>query len=105
MKTNRANQVIIEILQKSLAGQLISSSNFNPQFVAEAIAAKVEFEKSYSNVKNDKAIGTIKDAVLELQAEASKELKNISEDEKLLKNFVHGQLTSYSKILDAINKL
>lgn len=100
MKTDRAKEIIIEILQKSLIGQLNPSSKFKPQFVADAIADKVNFEKSYVDTKHEILIKTIKNAKDEMEAEIEK----ISNDQTLLKNFIRGKITAYDEILNTLIK-
>lgn len=105
MEINRAKQIIIETLQTALAGQLDPSSNFKPQLVAEAIAAKVEFEKTYSGRLNDELVGLIKESILKNREEMTKELNSLGEDEVLLKNFIRGKITAYMEVLNTLNVL
>jgi len=100
MEKDRAKQIIVSLLQKSLVGQLDPSSNFKPQVVADAIADKVNFEKSYVNVKHELIIKDIISAKQEIKAEMDK----LSPDQTLLKNFIHGKLAAYDEILAALNK-
>lgn len=100
MKTDRAKQIIVEILQKSLIGQLNLSSNFKPQFVADAIADKVNFEKSYTDTKHEILIKAIRNAKNEMEVE----LEKTSNNETLLKNFIRGKLTAYDEILNTLTK-
>jgi hypothetical protein len=104
---NRANEIIVEILQNSLVGQLDPSSNFRPQAVAEAIAAKIDFEKTNGQVKSDHLVGAITDSIVTLRTE----MKEILEDNSkhavpdiLLSNFIRGKLTAYEEILAALKK-
>lgn len=117
METNRANQVIVEILQSVLAGQLNPESNFNPQAVAEAIATKVEFEKTYNDSKSDTLIGTLIDKIVELKNDAEVELErskqseldrslcNGEEQPSLIQNYIHGKLNAYREMLEALKTL
>ena len=105
MEINRAKQIIIETLQAALAGQLDPSSNFKPQLVPEAIAAKVEFEKTYSGRLNDELVGLIKESILKNREEMTKELNSLGEDEVLLKNFIRGKITAYMEVLNTLNVL
>jgi len=100
MENDRAKQIIVTILQKSLVGHLDPSSNFNPQFVASAIADKVNFEKSYTDTNHELLIKTITAAANEMKTEMSK----LTSDQTLLKNFIHGKLAAYGEILAALNK-
>lgn len=115
METNRANQVIVEVLQVALAGQLKPESNVNPQRIAEAIATKVEFEKTYNDTKSDTITGTLIDKVVALKEEAQKEFESVRKtglmttnpEEKplLLQNYLKGKITSYEEILAALKLL
>ena len=100
MEKDRAKYVIVSILQKSLVGQLDPSNNFNPQFVADAITDKVNFEKSYTDIKHELLIKTIIAAKNEMKAEMAK----LTPDQILLKNFIHGKLAAYDEVLSALNK-
>jgi len=100
MEKDRAKQVIVSLLQKSLVGQLNPSSNFKPQDVADAIVDKVNFEKSYVNVKHELIIKTVIAAKAEMKAEMDK----LNSDQTLLKNFIHGKLAAYDEILAVLNK-
>jgi hypothetical protein len=103
METNKATQIIVNILQKSLAGKLDPSCYFNPQFVADAIAAKVDFGKGYVELKNDKLISIINDIIYKKRDEMVDELKKLTESEKLLANFIKGKITAYDEILESLN--
>ena len=111
METTRANKIIVDILQKSLAGKLTANANVNPMFIAEAIATKVQFEKSYISYKNDKVISVIIDKIVELQKEMKEMLdqesytSNPEEKAKLIKNFINGKLNAYEEVLNIISKL
>lgn len=98
MENDRAKQVIVTILQKSLTGQLDPSSNFNPQFVASAIADKVNFEKSYDNVKAERLIKT----VIALKKNMQDELVKLTPEDTLLKNFLRGKITAYDELLSVL---
>jgi len=99
MKKDRAKQIIISVLQKSLVGQLDSSNNFNPQFVADAIADKVNFEKSYTDIKHELLIKTI----IAAKSEMKVKMAELTSEQTLLKNFIHGKLAAYDEILSALN--
>jgi len=105
MEIDRAKQIIVSILQQTLIGQLDPSSHFNPQFVAEAIAAKVDFGKTYSELKNDKVVGKLVEAIVANKTEMTEKLEKLTDDKKLLVNFIRGKLTAYEEILNAINTL
>jgi len=105
MEKNRAKEIIIDILQKSLIGQLDSSSNFNPRFVADAIAQKVDFEKTYNESKRDQFASNVIDKILNLEEDMIEEMKKLENDSRLLTNYIKGKLTAYKEILDIIYKL
>jgi len=105
MEINRAKEIIISILQNALAGKLDPSSNFKPQDVADAIAVKIDFEKTFNTSKYDEIFGTLLDTIFSLNVEMKKELEHLDENEKLLKNFILGKLTAYEEILSVLNKL
>jgi len=105
MESNRATEIIVTLLQNSLAGQLDCSSHFNPQFVADAIAAKVDFGKSYTKSKNDKIVGVLIDTLVENKNIVNHIIKELTSSEKLLTNFLKGKITAYDEILEILNKL
>lgn len=100
METNHAKDIIVKILQTALSNKVKPGEVVSPQAIAEAIASKVEFEKSVSTVKADKIIQTLQDGIRFQYLDSQKELTNLHEDEKLLANFVHGKLAAYNEILD-----
>lgn len=105
METNRAKEIIVSILQRALTGQLDASSNVNPQFIADAIATKIDFGKSYTELKNDRIISTLIEAIMINKNSMKNEFEKLTEKEKLLANFIKGKLTAYEEILNTINKL
>lgn len=105
MEKNRANEIIVALLQQSLAGQLDPSSHFNPQFVAEAIASKIVFEKSYNNEKNDNIIGKLIDSIVLNKIEMENELKKIQTEETMLRNFVKGKISAYDEMLHTLDNI
>jgi hypothetical protein len=105
METNRAKEIIVSVLQTALTGHLDPSSNFSPQDVADAISVKVDFEKTHGDSRCDNIIGTILDRILKYRDEMKAELETLSEDDKLLMNFIRGKLTAYEEILDVLKTL
>lgn len=104
MENNRAHEIIVEVLQKALAGKLCVGINLHD--IANAIATKVEFEKSYSNAKKDKVAGQIIDAIAEKQDEMKTAINELdSETQVLLQNFINGKLTAYLEVLTIIDSL
>jgi len=102
MENNRAHEIMVEVLQKALTGKLCANVNLHD--IADAIAVKVEFEKTIST-KGDKVVGKVIDAVLARQDEMNKEMEKTSGEEKLLKNFLHGKLSAYAEIICDVNNL
>jgi len=108
MKNTKAKLTIIKILQSSLSGELKSFSKFNPQFVADAIIEKTEFDRTYSEAEGKKVTETIesmKSTINIFKDSMQKELSTLGKDEKLLANFIRGKLTSYEEVLDKLNKI
>lgn len=105
METNRAKDIIIKILQESLKGHLDSSSNLNPGFIADAISAKVDFEKEYTIRNNDRIVETLITKIKELEVDMEEEMSILPDDERLLRNYIKGKLIAYKEILDIIKKL
>ena len=108
MQNTRANQIIVEILQNALVGQLYPSSNFNPQHVVEAIAAKVEFDKTYSDSTSDNLVGIITDDIIAKRNEMKEMIEtnsNFIVSDILLANFIRGKLTAYEEMLSIIKQL
>jgi vacuolar-type H+-ATPase subunit I/STV1 len=103
MENNRAHEIIVEVLQTALTGKL--SANVNLHDIANAIAAKVEFEKSYTNFKKDKVVGELIDAIVVNSDDMNTELDKLDEEETLLQNFIQGKLTAYAEMLSIIKKL
>ena len=103
MEKNRAHEIIVEVLQKALTGKLLDDVNLHN--IADAIAAKVQFEKSYTNSKNDKVLGKLIDIIAEYNNKMNEEHNVLTSDQFLLKNFIQGKLTAYSEILAEINNL
>ena len=105
METNHAKDIVVQILQAALANKIKPGEVVNPQAIAEAIASRVEFEKSASTIKADKIIQKLEDGIAFHYADCKGELSILHEDEKLLANFAHGKLAAYNEILDLIKAL
>ena len=105
MEKNRIREIITELLQKTLKGKLDPSMNFNPIHLSDAIITKVDFEKPYGEIMNEKLVESLQSAISELEKEMDEEYENLEEDEKLLKNFVRGKLHAYQEVIDVIEKL
>lgn len=103
MEVDRAKQIIVEILQKSLVGQLDTSTNFRPQVVADAIAAKVDFGKTYIELRNDKVISKLTEAIVLLKDEMK--IESEKADTPMLKNFIFGKLATYEEVLEILKNI
>jgi hypothetical protein len=98
-------KIIIELLQSALAGKLDPSSNFNPQFLAEAIESKILLNLpigEFSAKKADAIKEAIRSQVSDLDSSMDSELKALDKEEKLFANFLKGKLTAYSEVLDIL---
>jgi hypothetical protein len=100
MENDRAKQLIVSLLQQSLIGHLDPSSNYKPQDTADAIIDKVNFEKSYADIKHEHLIKDIMAARLTMMYEMEK----LTSEQTLLKNFICGKLAAYDEVLDILNK-
>jgi len=105
METNYAKDIIVKIIQTALTNKVKPDEFVNPQAIAEAIASKVEFEKSVSTVKADKIIQTLEDGIEIFYKDCEEELSLLHEDEKLLANFAHGKITAYQEILNLLKSI
>ena len=105
MKNEKIKNIIIELLQDSLTGKLDSSSNFNPQFLADAIIKKTELAKTYAEIKAkdiDDTMSIFEGWIEDIDKDMDNELEQLGEDEKLLKNFIRGQKTACEKLKEKI---
>ena len=103
MKIDKAKQLIVTILHKSLVGQLSLTSKFNPQAVADAIIDKVNFEKSYENIAHEKIIKDI----TRLKTDMLNELNTAPtspQNQLLINNFIKGKLAAYDEMLESLNR-
>jgi len=105
MNVNVARQIVVTTLQNALIGQLKPYTNVTPQCLTDAILAKVDFSKPYSEIESEKLITTIIDIIKNLDDEMRIELNNLKGEEKLLANFIHGKLTAYAEIIELIKSL
>lgn len=105
MDTNVAKQIMITTLQRGLTGNLKLHANITPQKLADAIIAKIDFSKPYSEMENERLVSTLIDSINNLDKEMREELDTLKREEKLLANFIHGKLTAYAEILNIIKSL
>ena len=103
-----SKEIIIELIQNSLIGELDSSSNFSPQFLADAIIKKVNFNRTYKekNVKKiEDALNSFNDMIDKIDEDMNNELEQLGSDEVLLKNFVRGQKTTCEKLRESLKNI
>ena len=109
-------KIIIEVLQKVLAGTGIQVS---PKNIAKAIVQKLDMSLSIEDFVKERSIALQdkikaiqqmneidrKEKIQRIQAlkeDMAKELEGMDEDEKLFANFLRGKTTAYSEVLDII---
>ena len=100
MEKQDAKNIIVEVLQKVLAGQLKQESTLNPTSLAEAIMQKVEFSSSFAESQNKQIFIDVNALVISAQ----EDLNNLNESEKLLRNFAKGKLEAYQEIQELLTK-
>jgi hypothetical protein len=105
IKEEERNQVI-RLIQESLIGK-IDSSSFSPQFLADAILQKLDFNRTFEekNAKNlDSAIKMFNKMIDDIDYDMDNELAQLGPEETLLKNFVRGQKTACEKLREELKK-
>jgi hypothetical protein len=112
MNKEANREAIIKILQDALK----PTRDLSPQYIADSILYELEYLKTTNDLHNDsvtnavekakiKLLGSLQNAVTDLQAATDEDLKNTTkEDEVLLRNFIHGKLTAYEEFIDIISK-
>jgi len=106
--TNNQLEVIIELIQDSLIGNLDPSSNFNPQFLAKAIIDKLEFGQTYKEKNSKKvedAIQSFNQMINDIDLDMDEELQKLNDNETLLKNFIRGQKTTCEKLRESLKTI
>lgn len=99
MNSDKAKTIIINILQKTLIGELKEDSKFNPQWVADAIVKRIQFETTLTEKQTTEIIETIIDKITEAKEENESEFESLnSETEKLLRNFIRGKVTAKKQL-------
>lgn len=96
MVNEKPKEIIVDILQKAAIGNLNTTHNFNPQHIANAIIDKINFEKSYNEIKNESLLNYLNERKNEMHTELDKCEKH----EKLLKNYIRGKISVYEEILN-----
>ena len=105
---NEEKTIIIEALQSYMAGKLDSSTNFNPQFLADSILKKIQLNKPIGEIGWEKLSELrmkLNEGIQVLDDDMRKELEILKVDEKLFANFLRGKLTAYAEIMDLLRKL
>lgn len=100
--------IIVKLIQASLVGKIDPSSNFNPQFLADAIIKKLEFNRPIKeiNAQNvSEVIGKVESWIGEINKDMNNELEQLGEDEKLLGNFIKGQKTTCDKLKNKLKTI
>lgn len=94
-------KLVIELIQTSLIGKIDPSINFNPQFLADAILEKLDFnlplEERNSKIVNN-TIKVFEGMLDEINKDMDNEMEQLGKDEVLLKNFIKGQKTACEKL-------
>jgi len=103
----KEKEIIITLLQNSLTGELDPSSNFNPQFLADAIIEKIEFDKTLKerNAKKiDEVIESFNEMIDDIDEDMDTELLKLGTDSSdvFIKNFIRGQKTACEKLKDKL---
>jgi hypothetical protein len=98
--------IIVEVIQSSLKGKIKENVPFNPQFLADDLIQKVEFNKPYGQkIYNKELIDTIKFFIESLKSDMKAEIENTKEDEFLLKNLIRGEIVACEKFNAFMNNL
>lgn len=101
-------EIIIKLIQSSLTGELDTSSNFKPQFLANAIIQKLNLNRTFKET-NAKKIEEVVDDFIDMIDEIDKDMdiesQQLGNDEILLKNFIKGQKTVCEKLRESLKNL
>jgi len=101
-------EIIIELIQNSLIGELDSSSNFKPQFLADAIIKKLNLNRTLKETnakKIDEIVNSFNDMINDIDKDMNIEYEQLGADEVLLKNFVRGQKTTCEKLRESLKNI
>lgn len=99
---------IIKLIQLSLTGELDPSSNFKPQFLADAIITKLNLNRSFKEINAEKieeVVDSFSDMIDEIDKDMDTEFEQLGNDEVLLKNFVKGQKTTCEKLRESLKNI
>jgi len=106
MKKTHSKLIIVEILQKAIAGQLKANTTFNPQHIADAINQMVDFDTPLLESGCKEVIKTVVDSVEVCKNEMDEEFEKLDPKKNtLLRNFIRGKSHAYQEILDILNKI
>ena len=106
MKNER--DILIELIQASLAGKIDPSSNFNPADFADAIVTKLDLNRTLEerNAKKvEDAVQAFNESINEIDKDMDIELEQMGKDEVLLKNFVRGQKEACEKLRSSLENI
>jgi hypothetical protein len=102
----KTKDVIVNLIQASLKGKIKESESVSPQFIADAIIQKAEFNKPFtSKIYHQELISSLMVFIDSTKTEMNEELTKLKEDEKLLVNFIKGQITACDKFENFIKSL
>lgn len=96
-------KIITQTLQKGLSGHLKLDSSLNPRNIASSILKNVDFSKRYSEFEgkkvNDYKLVVLKN-LKEIEEDMNSEYEKLGDEDsdKMLKNFIRGQITAIEKI-------
>ena len=103
MDEQKAKNAIVEVLQRALKGKLqIEDAGINLSYIAESILFELDFAKNSKDMMKDALLNSLASKVVSLHKEMDTELSNSKEEEKLLRNFLHGKIESYLELLNII---
>lgn len=100
MDVNLMKDTIVKVLQLALS----PNKNLSPQYIADAIIFELNYAKNSKDMMKDELKGQLQVTVDALEVEANLDMNQLNEDEKLLRNFVHGKLEAYKEIKDLIEQ-
>ena len=101
-------EILINLIQSSLKGKINPESDFNPQFLAEAIITKLNLNKTVTERNSKKvedAIEKFESFINEIDSDMDIELEQLGKDETLLKNFARGQKTTCEKLRESLKTI
>lgn len=101
-------EILVNLIQASLAGKLDPSSNFNPQDFADAIITKLDLNRTLveRNARSvEAAIKSFNNMIDDIDKDMDIELEQLGKDEVMVKNFVRGQKTACEKLKSEIEKI